>query len=101
MNRARTILLKALTNHGSCPEDFGEFTKPEKGKIVQKFDSLGPDWILTFDIQPTGTSNDWTNILFSTNASAKKGASESYPHRKPFGLFYQLETCFSAESFHP
>jgi len=23
------------------------------------------------------------------------------PHRKPFGLFYPLETCFSAESFHP
>jgi len=23
------------------------------------------------------------------------------PHRKAFGLFYPLETCFSAESFHP
>ena len=23
------------------------------------------------------------------------------PHRKPFGLYYPLETCFSAESFHP
>jgi len=22
-------------------------------------------------------------------------------HRKPFGLFYPLETCFSAESVHP
>jgi len=23
------------------------------------------------------------------------------PHRKPFGLFYPLETCFCDESFHP
>ena len=23
------------------------------------------------------------------------------PHRKPFALFYPLETCFSAKSFHP
>jgi len=32
------------------------------------------------------------NILWDTIAR---------PHRKPFGLFYPLETCFSAESFHP
>jgi len=25
----------------------------------------------------------------------------SRPHRKPFGLFYPLETCFYAKSFQP
>jgi len=61
-----------------------------KNKIVIE---IGWDDIFTFE----GISNPkWTlNLsLYSKYILAR-------PHRKPFGLFYPLETCFSAESFHP
>jgi len=78
MNKARVILLKALTKRALCKENLAEFTKPEKGKIIQKFKSLGQDWKLSFEIKPTSISNGWTNILFSTTASAKEGVNVKY-----------------------
>ena len=69
MNKTRDFLVKKLFNSGLCIEV--KFSRPRKGNVIQKIDSLGPDWRMSFEIKPTGIKNHWTNVLFATSASAK------------------------------
>ena len=50
---------KRMQSKGQCLK-LKEFTKPKRGLIVQKFDELGPDFRMNFEIKLTIQKRDIT-----------------------------------------
>lgn len=78
MKKFKKKLVSRLQKEGKCMDAADEFTKPKSGQIVKRFDKLGPDFKVKFDLNIKSAMSSYSNILFATSANANLLSNASF-----------------------